>query len=312
MFKGLFSKDKKSKKGTQEGVRSLSPAITSAINSVVGKRGIPMMAGSAQKAFKLSVDPNTTAHDFVEVIESDEAMSAKVIKIANSVYFERGKRSETIEECVNVLGVNELKDLLSSTTLSSLFPSKNPLRVQLWTNDIATAIAAKYLAEQINHNKKNSAFTAGLLHDIGKLLLLQRAEETYSQIIRDAADNERDFCGAEENVFVFNHTEVGQLIAEKWNFGPDLKEAIRYHHELPTETIDCPIPEIPLSYVIGIADLSAHALGLGSVSPKIQNRADEKLQGLLELVGIGDKRGFLQNIKRNFEMEKDQYLGIGN
>ncbi len=88
----------KEKKKPSEGFTRLSGPIQDAINAAIGPKGIPTMPGAAQKAFQLSTDPNAEARDFIEVIESDEALSARVVKIANSVYFDRGKKSETIED----------------------------------------------------------------------------------------------------------------------------------------------------------------------------------------------------------------------
>ncbi|MGI6523946.1 MAG: HDOD domain-containing protein [Bdellovibrionota bacterium] len=309
----LFGKFFSTKKNTPKvGTPELTREISSAILSVIGRYGIPTMASSAQRAFKLSVDPNASARDFIEVIESDEALSARVLKIANSVYFDRGKRSDNIEACVNVLGVNELRDLLSATTLSDLFPSKNPARLQFWINDIATGLAAKILGDRIGHPKKDSAFLSGLLHDIGKLLLLQRAEQVYCEINSAAINNERDFCGAEEEVFVFNHTEVGQLIAEKWNFSPDITSVIRNHHTPPEDLSAAAKNEITLPNLIWAADTVAHALGLGHPNNfiRFRNRAAKKLDAIFTYLGIplAEKYDILQNIQRSFEVEKNLYL----
>ena len=147
MLKKLFGKKKKPE---AEGLESLSPAIREAILQAVGGRSIPSMPGAAQKAFELATDPNAEARDFVEVIKADESLSARIIKISNSVFFDRGHGgSKTIEDAVMVIGISELRGLLNAGALSDLFPSRHPARTQLWANDIATGIAARLLAQRL-------------------------------------------------------------------------------------------------------------------------------------------------------------------
>src|SRR5438105_4911837 len=109
MFDALFGRIKKS----SDRVNKLSAAISESILRSVGAKGIPTMPGPAQKAFQLSTNPNAEARDFIDVIESDESLSARVLRIANSVFFDRGQQSKTIEESVTVIGIEELKCLLN-------------------------------------------------------------------------------------------------------------------------------------------------------------------------------------------------------
>jgi len=294
----------------QEKTAALAPALSASIYNVIGKRSIPTMPAAAQRAFRLAVDPNAGARDFVDVIQSDEALSARVIKIANSVYFERGKKSETIEECVQVIGVNELRNLLSATSLSEIFPTKHAARAQLWANDIATGLTAKILAERLPCRKKDMAFLGGFMHDIGKLLLLQRAEEMYAQVLHRVSRSGCSFCEAEQDVFVFNHCEVGQLIAEQWNFSDDLIDVIRNHHA-PLPELSEARRDLKLSCVVGMADTVSHALGLGHTQgfAALQNRARDDLERLWEYLNVpeSERRGFLRSVQRAFDMEKERY-----
>lgn len=107
------------------------------------------------------------------MIEVDEALAARVIKIANSVFFDRGNKSSSIEEAVLVIGLNELRNLLNANALSDIF-RVGVAREQLWAHDVAVALTSKQLAQRILPHQADSAFLAGLMHDIGKLLLLQR------------------------------------------------------------------------------------------------------------------------------------------
>jgi HD-like signal output (HDOD) protein len=304
MLGGIFGK-KKEKPKTTSSVQ-LSPAISETILNVVGSRAIPPMPAAAQKAFKLSTDPNAEARDFIEVIESDEALSARVIKIANSVYFDRGHPSKTIEQSVVVIGMEELRSLLSATALSEMFASRHSARAQLWSNDIATALISRSLAQRFNPQKADVAFLGGLMHDIGKLLLLQRVQGDYEKVLRAVEAQGLDFCKAEESLFPFNHCEAGQLIAERWNFSPELIEIIRFHHTAPENPHDLPA-------LVQAADLVAHALGLGHprTFTRVRSTAEERLPETFERLGLasGEQKDFLQNCKREYDLEHDLYAG---
>jgi putative nucleotidyltransferase with HDIG domain len=304
MLGSLFGKKKPG--AAAQPVPTLSPAVENSILSVVGARSIPPMPGAAQKAFQLSTDPNAEARNFVEVIESDEGLSARVLKIANSVYFDRGKKSTTIEESVMVIGINELRCLLNANTLSEIFPSKSPTRAMLWGHDIGTALAAKYLAQRLKPSIAELIFLGGLMHDVGKLLLLQRNPDEYAKILAVVEKEGIDFCEAEARSFPFDHTEVGQLIAQRWNFSSELVCMIREHHRA-WDTI----PSDSSAGIIKGADLIAHALGLGHSRTlgKLKSRAEESLPEVWSHLGIpsGDAPGVLTAIRRSFETEFDLY-----
>ncbi len=160
MFKGFFGSWKREASAS----KPPSPAISAEILKFLGPRGIPVMPASAQRAFELSVKPNAEAREFVEVIASDESLSSRVLKIANSAFFDRGKKSSTIEEAVIVIGLSELQSLLSAATLSELFPSTNHLRKLLWEHDIAVALYARTISECTAPEQSGVAFIGGLMH----------------------------------------------------------------------------------------------------------------------------------------------------
>lgn len=282
----------------------LSAAESQAILATVGIRAIPSMPAAAQRAFELSTNPNAEARDFVEVIESDESMSARVLRVANSVFFDRGKPSKTIEEAVLVIGINEVRSLLSANSLAEIFPSRHPSRTQLWMNDLACAIFSKMLAERSMPSKADLAFLAGLMHDIGKLLLLQRLQDGYSKVLTDAGVK-GTFIEPEEVLYPFNHTQAGQLVGEKWNFSKEILFAIRYHHA-PWEEIKGSVAGI-----VRAADTIAHALGIGH--PRGYGKYQEIAKdSVLEALGHNqifepNLKEFLERAEKTYALELDRY-----
>jgi putative nucleotidyltransferase with HDIG domain len=307
MFKGLFGKKKPAE--TAQRQKRLAPGISQAILGVVGARSIPPMASAAQKAFQLATNPKADARDFVEVIESDEGLSARVLKIANSVYFDRGKKSSTIQESVVVIGIKELRSLLNATTLSEIFPSKHPTRTQLWANNLGTAIIAKALAQRLLPSKSDLAFLAGLMHDVGKLLLIQRVADDYQQVYKKVENEGCDFCSAEETLFPFNHTQVGELIGTQWNFSRELIEVIAQHHQ-PWHSLPSPLPA-SLIAIVKAADTVCHAAGIGHPRgfKRFQSLASNSLEETWEALAIApaERKGIYGDLCRSYELEHDIY-----
>ena len=309
---------KKKKDGAETAISKLSPAIVDSIASATGVRSIPPMPGAAQKAFQLATDPNAEVRDFLSVIESDESLSARVLRIANSVYYDRGNKSSTVEEAIRVIGLDELKGLLNANTLTEIFPSPHPARTQLWANDIATALICRSLAARLMPNRTSLAFVCGLMHDIGKLLLLQRTPEDYSKVIRLVEREALDFTRAEEQVYPFDHAQVGQLIAEKWNFAPEVIEAIANHHKYDNKILGSDSStnvEVPkssnFSWIVYCADTIAHSLGLGQPANfhKFKGQQEAKLEAIWKSLAIAEneQRTMLSNYKRAFDLEYDLY-----
>jgi len=307
----MFGFGKKSKKESAK-VPSLSPAVSNSIVAAVGARSVPSMPSAAQKAFELATDPNAEARDFIEVIESDESLSARVIKIANSVYFDRGKQSQTIEESVIVIGINELRCLLNATSLTEIFPSSHPARTQLWSNDIATAIIARMLVQRTAPLKEGVAFLGGLMHDIGKLLLLQRASDDYSKIMSLVETKGASFAEAETEIYVFSHCEVGLLIAEKWNFTSELKDIIASHHKNWDE-LKSSDGKLTLPGIVKAADTISHSLGLGHGKGfnRLKMRYTEELDQVWDALQIpsDERKTILDAAKKSFDLEYDLYAG---
>ena len=311
MFGRFFGKSKP-KQAT--GLPPLSTSISGSILNVVGAKSIPSMPGAAQKAFQLATDPNAEARDFMEVIESDEALSARIIKIANSVFFDRGQKSTTIEASVTVIGINELRCILNANALTDIFPSKHPYRSVLWANDIATGLIARNLAQRLMPAKAEIAFLGGLMHDIGKLLLLQRSTDEYGRVLKIVETEGISFSDAEERRFPFTHTEVGQLIAERWNFTPEITTIIRDHHR-PWDSSDAQSREVSLTSLVKSADIFAHALGLGHPKgfTKVKSNAQNQLEEVWSVLKIpaDERKSMLEHFEKTYALEYDLYTSKG-
>lgn len=307
MFRKLFGLPTASKDVSKA---VLTDALRQSILQSLGLKSVPVMPGAAQKAFKIATNPNAEALDFVEVFEADEGLSARVLKIANSVFYDRGGGSRTIVEAVSVIGISELKNLLNATVLANLFPVKHPLRVQLWSHNIAAALTAQILARNLFPNSTDQAFLSGLMHDVGKLIILQQHTDNYDRVVRKGLADGIESTAAEVRAYPFDHTHVGQLVAERWNFSADLRDVIANHHK-PWADIE----RASLTGLIKVSDIAVHAIGLGAgrdsgLHRKIYSPLLDEAWSFL-CIPLKEQKSLLQEASLAFDSEYQTYESWG-
>ena len=255
----MLSKLFRSKTKQNEAHPPLADGVQQSIVSYLGIKSLPIMPKVAQQAFQLATSPNAEPEDYIAVVEHDEGLSARVLKIANSVYYSRGSDSKTITDAVTVIGISELQCLMNATALSNFFPTRHPLRALFWAHDIAVAITARTLANTLRPAQADMAFLGGLMHDIGKLFMLQQHTTNYEKVVTKGYEEGLQSIDGETVAYPFDHTQVGHLIAERWHFTPELTAVISKHHKSWQE-----IPKDSIVALVKTANIIAHTLALGA------------------------------------------------
>ena len=194
---------------------------------------------------KLASDPNSTADDMARVISQDPALVARMLKIANSPFYGLSKEVDTISRAVSVLGTNKIRDLVLSNAASQAFdgiPNKLISMQDFWHHSLYCGLLAQILAKKSKKSiESESIFIAGLLHDIGQLVMFnQRPEQSHDAILllMEGAEDLETF-EAERQVFGYDHAEVGAELMKHWNLSPVLFECVAFHHE-PEKAKDFP------------------------------------------------------------------------
>lgn len=294
----------------------VSRASESRIKNILGITQLEALPAHAARAFQLASDPKSKTADFVRIIESDEALSARVIRVANSVYFYRGTPANDIEKAVANIGLDELRCLLSATMLRNLLQGKSSIRKQVWANSVATATFARGLSRTITSISSGEAFLCGLVHDVGKLVMLRRAPDLYERVIARVGSSSVDFISAEEEVFELNHVEVGQWVAQTWSFPAAILEGVAGHHR-PLPTDGRLLREgRNLAAIVRGADVMAHAAGIGHPAgfAAFRKAAIEESERFAVLLGwsTADTERFIQTYTRKFESTLALYEAEGS
>jgi putative nucleotidyltransferase with HDIG domain len=214
-------------------------------------------------------DPKVSARDVGKVIEQDQALAAKIIKVVNSSYYGFPKQVSTISHSVVILGFNELKHMALSVSLLKLFNSKQGNHSfdprAFWQHSLAVAVCAGTIARKAGHGKCSSheeAFVAGLLHDIGKIIEDQYMQELFSKVIDLCSREQVLIYEAEKRLLGITHQDIGGFLAKKWRLPPVLESAILYHHTPMSKRSD-PVLFSMLA-IIHCADILVRGMGIGS------------------------------------------------
>jgi putative nucleotidyltransferase with HDIG domain len=182
-------------------------------------RDLPTLPVIAQKVLTLTDDDEASAEELTTIISSDQSLSGKVLALANSAYYGYRGKVGTIRQAVTVIGTNMLKQLSLSVLVCGTVGHDGKNRKEFWLHSFATATASSLIAKRTGISDGDLSFMAGLLHDIGKMVI-----DTHFP----------DEPGME-------HTEVGAWMAERWQLPEPLVNAIAFHHSLTPEHLAQPI-----------------------------------------------------------------------
>ena len=256
-------------------------AVGSSIELITSKMGdLPAMPQVAAKAMELIGSPLSTAKDLEEIIAKDQATTAKVLRIANSAYY--GVRGEisTLSRAIVILGFNTLRSVVMtgvSEVLHSGKPSCFKDRI-LWEHSIAAALAARTIATECAYRAPEEAYVGGLLHDIGKVVMDANLASDYEKVVEAVYNEDVSFVDAENDIFGFDHTDVGAVVAERWNLAPPLREAVQFHHQPMGSEIDP-----TLCAIVSLANSMCVKLGIGPQREPELSLMDEESALMLTL-----------------------------
>lgn len=218
-------------------------------------KNLPTLPVIVQKIIKMVEDPDTSSSDVAALIAQDQVLSAKVLRMANSAFFGMSRKISSINQAAVILGFDVIKGLVLSTAVSGLIKKSMD---GLWEHSIGCAAASGVIARLLSRNDAEELFVAGLLHDLGKVVMALQLPETVRKTIHAAHVKRTSFYEAEKALLPFNHGDVGLWLAEHWNLPDVLAEPMRFHHQPPKAE-----KAVVQTAVIHFADIMIRARGFG-------------------------------------------------
>jgi putative nucleotidyltransferase with HDIG domain len=256
-------------------------------------KNLPTMPGVFQEINKSIQNPETTAEDIAKIISSDQALSAKILRIVNSVLYGFPRRISNIRHALIILGFDVVKGLLLSSSVFDIMLARGFLG--LWQHSIGCAISAGVIAKKLNMPDPEEVFVAALLHDLGKVIIKLELPEESSLIEQKVIDNHISIYEAEKDILGFTHATVGKWLCQEWYLPNKLAYPITYHHQPNLSEF-----AMQSTAVVHVADSLVRGIGFGFAGdnfvPKIDNRA-------WDILGISDP--FLEEIIREIDEKLD-------
>jgi putative nucleotidyltransferase with HDIG domain len=199
---------------------------------VIARKNLPTIPPVLAGIVALIDSDTAGARRLVELIERDQSLTAKLLRLANSAFFGQSRRVSTVPRAILLLGFSTVRNLaLGVKVWEALGGDVTRKRLEeLWAHAIAVAVCAKAMAGRLRACDPDEAFTAGLLHDVGRLVIAVRFRDMYWDAVGGASEADA-VEERERETFGVDHAEVGGWLLEAWALPPIIVEAVRQHHE---------------------------------------------------------------------------------
>jgi HD-like signal output (HDOD) protein len=220
------------------------------------------------------LNPSTSAKEVAQIISSDPALTSKVLRVVNSSFYGFPNRITTVSHAIVILGFNTIKSIVLSSTIFDVFRRGGKPgdfdRAEFWKHSIGCGAAAKVLGRRINYPMLEELFIAGLLHDVGKIVLDQYVPDKFAEVGALVRSRDILIAEAETQVLGVTHADVGAWLFEKWNLSKGLTDTVRCHHNPALAGENQRFAEI-----IHVADVLVRAVRFG-------NGGDQKIPAIQE------------------------------
>ncbi len=224
-------------------------------------------------------NPRSSMNEIAKIISEDAGLTARLLMVVNSAFFSFPQRIESIGKAISIVGTQQLRDLALATSIIKLFkgiPDDLINMEKFWKHSVGVGIAARTVAAYRREMNVERYFVAGILHDIGRLVMFVKIPDKSRQILERAREKNELLHIAEHEELGFDHAAVGRALVQSWKLPHYLEEVIGYHHKPESAT------RFPLeTAIVHLGDIMAHAMQLGSSGerfvPSLNPEACEKV-----------------------------------
>jgi putative nucleotidyltransferase with HDIG domain len=271
--------------------------VSSAAELVAGQQRLSTLPDVYYRLLDVIQQPSSTAAAISEVILTDPGLSARLLKLVNSAFYGFPRRIDTVSRAVTLVGTRQLSDLALATSVIRVFdgiPQDLLTMDAFWKHSLATGICARIIAENGLDVDSERLFVAGLLHDVGRLVMCLAEPAAMSRAMELSRQREELLHQTEKELFGFTHADVGACLLEQWRLPASLVDAVRWHHR-PSAADQ----HQELASVVHLADVIINSLRIGGSGaafvPPVWTRAWQIAE-----VELTDIDGLIEQTRRIF------------
>ncbi len=264
---------------------------------------VPSIPPIASKVLQLVSSDYSSINELENMVVQDQSFSTRILKIANSPYYGRGKCIDSISTAIIIIGFNSVKSLVMSASLKDLHRKSGLFEQQHWEHSLGVSIAASLLAAETKMLLPEDVVVGGLIHDLGKIVINNSLPDQYNLVLDKVSAEKIPSIVAEDAILGFNHCNVGGLIARKWKLPRSLEAVIEYHHAEEYPLFEDSGYET-MCQIVQVADAMCLNMGIGMLGA-----VDFSKIGF-EQLGLTTSRfnAVQEDLKRDFDAQKEHLL----
>lgn len=279
------------------------------INKIVLKiKEISTLPQVLKKILDVTSDPASGASDLQDILKSDPALTAKILKVANSAYYGLSEKVTNVKRAIIFLGFKTVKNLSLAVSVSDMFKSDETVmgysRAELWKHSVAVAVCAKSIIQRVGLSASEDVFTAGIMHDVGLIMEDQYVHPLFEKVLTDGQLLENGLIETERKVLGFDHADLGEKVVRHWKIPDEIATVISYHHKPRV----APEEHKKSAAVIYLADVICSARKIGAVLNTKVDRADlDAVMAILDFTKE-DITVIIDDLKQEIDRAKDLFV----
>jgi putative nucleotidyltransferase with HDIG domain len=197
----------------------------------MARHKIPSPPLVVTKVLHMLKDPDFSVRQLSRIISDDPSLASRTLALSRSARYAQRRQPKTVHEAILILGLQTLRNIVLATAAQSFLARNSKLAAKLWSHSLGAALAARILSQRSGFGDAELAFLAGLLHDVGEMVLLNGDPRGFERIVEEVQQNKTSLIDKEKHTYAFDHASIGVALLEFWNIDSQISDAVLRHHE---------------------------------------------------------------------------------
>ncbi len=215
----------------QDEIQTAQENLSQHLREVMARHKIPSPPLVVTKVLSTLKDPDFSVRQLSRVISDDPALASRTLAVSRSAKYALRRQPQTVHEAVLVLGLHTLRNIVLAVAAQSFLARSSKIGKMLWSHSLGAALAARILARRCRLGDPELAFLAGLLHDVGEMILLHGDPRGFERLVEDVQQTKTSLVQREREIYAFDHASIGVALLEFWNIDAEIGGAVLRHHE---------------------------------------------------------------------------------